>query len=79
MITLFDKVYLTKDEKQKILFCSVLHPFQDYFNSYETGQSVGGVKKRTNLEKNKLAYPQAELDLSHICPVQGSNKHQKQQ
>ena len=23
---------------------SVLNPFQDYFNSYETGQSVGGAK-----------------------------------
>ena len=26
------------------LFNSVLRPFQDYFSSYETGQSVGGAK-----------------------------------
>ena len=25
-------------------FNSVLRPFQDYFSSYETGQSVGGAK-----------------------------------
>ena len=25
-------------------FNSVLHPFQDYFSSYETGQSVVGAK-----------------------------------
>ena len=38
---------------------SVLLPFQDYFSSYETGQSVGG-RKRENPEKNHLAHPQAE-------------------
>ena len=26
------------------IFKSVLRPFQDYFSSYETGQSVGGAK-----------------------------------
>ena len=39
---------------------SVLRPFQDYFSSYETGQSVGG-RKWENPEKNHLAHPQAEL------------------
>ena len=34
-------------------FNSVLRPFQDYFSSYETGQSVGG-RKRENPEKNYL-------------------------
>ena len=38
---------------------SVLRPFQDYFSSYETGQSVGG-RKRENPENNHLAHPQAE-------------------
>ena len=28
-------------------FFSVKRPFQDYFSSYETGQSVNGAKKRT--------------------------------
>ena len=30
---------------------SVLHPFQDYFSSYETGQSIGGVKTGEPREK----------------------------
>ena len=47
------------------IFNSVLRPFQDYFSSFETGQSVGG-RKRENPEKNHLAHPQAELGLSHI-------------
>ena len=32
-------------------FDSVLHPFQDYFSSYETVQSVGGAKKGEPREK----------------------------
>ena len=58
-------------------FNSVLRPFQDYFSSYETGQSVGG-RKREDPEKNHLAHPQAELGLSHMWPVRGSNPHQTQ-
>ena len=30
---------------------SVLRPFQDYFSSYETGQSVGGAKTGEPREK----------------------------
>ena len=40
-----------------ILFL-VLRPFQDYFSSYETGQSVDG-RKWEDPEKNHLAHPQA--------------------
>ena len=58
-------------------FNSVLRPFQDYFSSYETGQSVGG-RKRENPEKNHLAHPQTELGLSHMWPERGSNPHQTQ-
>ena len=32
-------------------FYSVLRPFQDYFSSYETGQSVGGAKMEEPREK----------------------------
>ena len=32
-------------------FNSVLRPFQDYFNSYQTGQSVGGAKTGEPREK----------------------------
>ena len=67
------QVYLTES-----LFFSVLCLFQDYFSSYETGQSVGG-QKRENPEKNHLAHLQAELGLSHMWPVQSSNRHQTQQ
>ena len=58
-------------------FNLVLRPFQDYFSSYETGQSVGG-RKREDPEKNHLAHPQAELGLSHMWPERGSNPHQTQ-
>ena len=59
-----------------IFFNLVLRPFQDYFGSYETGQSVGGAKM--NPEKNHLTHPQAELGLSHMWPERGSNPHQTQ-
>ena len=61
----------------QILFNSVLRPFQDYFSSYETGQSVGG-RKREIPEKKHLAHPQAEVGLSHMLPARGSNPHQTQ-
>ena len=51
-------------------FHSVLRPFQDYFSSYETGQSVGG-RKRDNPEKKHVAHPQAELDLYHYVAGTG--------
>ena len=51
-----------------------LRPFQDYFSSYETGQSVGG-RKRENSEKNHLEHPQAELGLSHLCICGGPLGH----
>ena len=56
---------------------SVLRPFQDYFSSYETGQSVGGAKMG-DPEKKHLTHPQAELGLSHMWPERGSNPHQSQ-
>ena len=49
-------------------FHSVLRPFQDYFSSYETDQSVGG-RKREKPEKNHLAHPQADLGLFHILEL----------
>ena len=58
-------------------FNSVLRPFQDYFSSYETGQSVGGLKQE-NPKKNHLTHPQAEHGLSHMWLERGSNPHQTQ-
>ena len=58
---------VTVNVKQFLFFFnSVLRPFQDYFSSYETGQSVGG-QKGENPEKKHLAHPQAELGLSHVA------------
>ena len=59
-------------------FClkSVLRPFQDYFSSYETGQSEGGAK--TGEPQEKPPGTQAVLGLSHMWPVRGSNLHQTQ-
>ena len=51
---------------QFFFFYSVLRPFQDYFSSYEMGQSVGG-RKWENPEKNHLAHPQAGLGLPHMA------------
>ena len=53
-------------------FNSVLRPFQDYFSSYEMGQSVGGAKTGEPRE-NPPGTPHAELGLSHMWPEQGSN------
>ena len=39
-------------------------------------QQVG--RKRENPEKNHLTHPQAELSLSYMCAVWGSNPHQTQ-
>ena len=47
---------------ETFFFNSVLRPFQDYFSSYEMGQSVGG-RKRENPEENHLAH----LLVSHVA------------
>ena len=60
-----------------IFLNSVLRPFQDYFSSYETGQSVGGAKKGEPREIQP-GTPAADLGLSHMWPERGSNPHQTQ-
>ena len=72
---LYNKPLITT--KGQILFNSVLRPFQDYFSSYKSGQSVGG-RKREIPEKKHLTHPQAEVGLSHMLPARGSNPHQTQ-
>ena len=56
---------------------SVLRPFQDYYSSYETDQSLGE-QKREDPDKNHLAHPKKELSFSHMWPERGSNPHQTQ-
>ena len=47
---------------------SVLRSFQGIFSSYETGQSVGGLKRENTEKKKTLTHPQAELGLvSHVA------------
>ena len=51
----------------QILFNSILRPFQDYFSSCETGQSVGG-RKREILEKKTPGTPASRSWLvSHVA------------
>ena len=45
---LIEKIYPVLAD---FFFYSVLRPFQDYFSSYETGQSVGGAKTGEPREK----------------------------
>ena len=46
---------------------SVLRPFQDYFSSYETGQSVGG-RKLVNPKKKIPGTPASRTSLvSHVA------------
>ena len=52
MIATFIAVIFTSDSHNFFFFFnSVLRPFQDYFSSYETGQSVGGAKTAEPREK----------------------------
>ena len=55
-------------------FYLVLFPFK-ISSAYKSGASQEVGQKLKNPEKNHLAHPQAELDLSHMCPVWSSNPH----
>ena len=48
-------------------FNSVLRPFQDYFSSYETGQSVGGAKKGEPREKTPDTPASRTWLVSHVA------------
>ena len=48
-------------------FNSVLRPFQDYFSSYETGQSVGGAKTREPREKPPDTSASRTWLVSHVA------------
>ena len=57
-------------------FDSVLCPFQDYFTHRDEPIDRWG---ETGVPReNHLTHPQAELFLSHMWPVRGSNLHQTQ-
>ena len=51
-------------------FIQFFIPFK-IISAHDTGHSVGGVKME-ELLKNHLAHRQAELGLSHKCPMWGS-------
>ena len=50
-------------------FNSVLRPFQDYFSSYETGQSVGGAKTGEPREKPPDTPASRTWLVSHVARV----------
>ena len=50
-------------------FDSVLRPFQDYFSSYETGQSVGGAKTGEPREKPPDTPASRTWLVSHVARV----------
>ena len=50
-------------------FYSVLRPFQDYFSSYETGQSVGGAKTGEPREKTPGTPASRTWLDSHVAKV----------
>ena len=52
-----------------IFFDSVYHAFQDYFSSYETGQSVGGVKMGEPREKSPGTLTSRTWIVSHVPHV----------
>ena len=45
------RIYAKAKSRSADFLNSVLHPFQDHFSSYETGQSVGGAKTGEPREK----------------------------
>ena len=60
----------------KTFFDSVECPFQDYFTHRDEPIDRWG---ETGVPReNHLTHPQAELVLSHMWPVRGSNLHQTQ-
>ena len=61
-----------------LFFHEVLRPFQYYFSSYETSQSVGETETGEPTRKKHPTHPQAKLGLSHMWPERGSNPHQTQ-
>ena len=48
-------------------FVSVLRPFQDYFSSYEMGQSVGGAKTGKAREKTPDTPASRTWLVSHVA------------
>ena len=48
-------------------FDSVLRPFEDYFSSYETGQSVGGAKMGEPREKPPYTPASRTWLVSHVA------------
>ena len=58
----------------KYFFNLVLRPFQDYFSSYETGQSVGG-RKREIPEKKNTWHTRKQKLACLTCCQRGAQTH----
>ena len=67
---------VVKSSSENIFFDSVYYPFQDYFTHRDEPIDRWG---ETGVPpENHLTHPQAELVLSPMWPVRGSNLHQTQ-
>ena len=62
---LYNKPLITT--KGQILFNSVLRPFQDYFSSYESGQSIGGRKREIPEKKTPDTPASRGWLVSHVA------------
>ena len=67
---------ITMFPKEIVFFYLVLCPFQDYFTHRD--EPIDRWGKTGVPRENHLTHPQAELGLSHMWPVRGSNLHQTQ-
>ena len=61
---------------KQLFFYSVKCPFQDYFTQRD--EQIDRWGETGVPRENHLTHPQAELVLSHMWPVRGSNLHQTQ-
>ena len=75
----FHRFKLVKQSKYIYIFFFLIHfnvPIK-IISLIEKSQSIGGAKREYPRE-NHLTHPEAELVLSHMWPVRGSNLHQSQ-
>ena len=65
----FNQPIISVDESVFFFLNPVLRPFQDYFSSYETGQSVGGAETGEPREKPPDTPASRTWLVSHVVRV----------
>ena len=61
------RLHKGRNTSHDFFFNIVLRPFQDYFNTYETGQSVGGRKQENPQEKRPGTPASRTWLVSHVA------------